>query len=647
MPGLNLDYVDPAFSPVDDLFRHVNGGWLATAEIAADRSSAGASVELSDNAEAHVREIIESLSVDVTTESGKVAALYRCFLDEASAEELGVAGLQPILQRIDAIDDTAALAEYLGWALRHGLPGLVDLDQEADPGEPSHSILFSSQDGLGLPDEAYYRDDEHAEIRQAYREHLRRMFELAGRSDAQQQADWTFELETKIAFHHWDRVRARDLRQAYNPMAWDEFTATAPGFDWDAFLAAAQIPAAKAAKLVITQPSFMTGAADLVATAPMEHWRAWARWKAIAGLARLLSSDFVEATFDFYGRTLQGTQELRPRWKRAVSFAEDAMGEAVGKLYVERHFPPEAKQAMDKLVANLLAAYHDSISALDWMTDETRAEALAKLAKFTPKIGYPDKWKDYSALSVSPDDLVGNALAVSAFHFDDAIGKVGKPVDPLEWQMYPQTVNAYYHPLRNEIVFPAAILQPPFFNLAADDAVNYGGIGAIIGHEIGHGFDDQGSTCDGDGRLRDWWTEADRAAFEERTGALVAQYDVLSPDGADGLTVNGKLTIGENIGDLGGIDIAYRAWLLAGGDPDGEAIDGLTPAQRFFFGWASSWRSKRRPELTKQLLAVDPHSPDEFRCNQIVRNLTAFHAAFGVTPGDGLWLDADQRVKIW
>ncbi|MEZ5088163.1 MAG: M13-type metalloendopeptidase, partial [Tessaracoccus sp.] len=342
-----------------------------------------------------------------------------------------------------------------------------------------------------------------------------------------------------------------------------------------------------------------------------------------------------------------GVEEQRPRWKRGIAFVEGVMGEAIGKIYVERHFQPEAKIAMDILVANLLKAYENSIQKLSWMSEATRAEALDKLSKFRPKIGYPEQWRSFDDLTVTPGDLVASVLASNSFDADYSLSKVGGPVDPNEWLMYPQTVNAYYHPLRNEIVFPAAILQPPFFNPDADDAVNYGGIGSVIGHEIGHGFDDKGSTCDGDGRLRDWWTEEDREAFEELTAGLVKQFEVLSPEGTDGQKVNGELTLGENIGDLGGLSIAYEAWLLAGGDPDGEPIDGLTPAQRFFYGWAQVWRTKRRPENAKMLLAVDPHSPAEFRCNQIVRNLDAFHAAFGTENGDGLWLPEEERIVIW
>ena len=639
---------DPSVRPQDDLFRHVNGTWLATAKIDPDKSSAGGFMDLRDAAEQDVLDIIESLPASAPdTDEGRIGALYRSFMDEDRIEALGATPLHPVFNAIAAIDSPSALARHLGWSLRHGLSPLVALYEESDPGDPERYAAFTSQAGLGLPDETYYRLDEHAEIREQYLAHLRRVFELAGFFDAEEQAQAVLALETQIAAHHWDRVRLRDLRAMYNPTSLADLRAASPDFDWDAYLEGAEIPADILGDLIVAQPSFIEGVAPLLASAPLDTWRSWARWKAISGLSGYLSSDFVDARFDFYERILSGNEEQRPRWKRGVALVEGVLGEAVGRLYVAEHFQPEKKAAMDELVGNLLAAYRVSIEKLDWMTDETRAEALHKLEKFTPKIGYPVKWRDYSALTLSEDDLIANVLAANSFELDYTIGRIGKGVDKDEWQMFPQTVNAYYHPLRNEIVFPAAILQPPFFNAAADDAVNYAAIGAVIGHEIGHGFDDKGSTCDGDGRLRDWWQPAVREAFEALAEKLVAQYDGLVPEGVDSGSVNGKLTVGENIGDLGGLDIAYKAWLLAGGDPDGEPIDGLTPAQRFFVGWAQAWRGKRRPEAMKVLLATDPHSPNEFRCNQIVRNLEPFYTAFGVSEGDALWLAPEERVAIW
>lgn len=646
--ALDFSHRNTDVRPQDDLYRHVNGGWLDTVVIDADKTSAGAFIDLRDQAERDVRQIVESLSGDeAATEPGKIATLYRDFMDAEKIEALGAAPLAPVLERIEAIDGTEALSRHLGWSLRHGISSLIGFGEEADPGDPTRYVLFAGQGGLGLPDEEYYRLDEHAEIREAYLAYLTRTFALIGSADAAGEAATVLALETKIASHHWDKVKCRDLRAGYNPMSYDELAASAPGLDWEAYRTGGALPEEKVATVVVGQPSFATGAAGLLASEPLEAWKSWARAKAVSALGGYLSSDFVTNRFDFYEKTLGGVEEQRPRWKRGVGFVEGVMGEAIGKVYVERHFKPEAKVAMDTLVGNLLKAYANSIRTLPWMSEATRAEALDKLSKFRPKIGYPAQWRSFDDLAVVPGDLVASVLASNSFDADYSLNKVGGPVDPDEWLMFPQTVNAYYHPLRNEIVFPAAILQPPFFNPDADDAVNYGGIGSVIGHEIGHGFDDKGSTCDGDGRLRDWWTEEDRAAFEELTAGLVKQFETLSPEGADGQRVNGELTLGENIGDLGGLGIAYDAWLLAGGNPEGEPFEGLTPAQRFFHGWAQVWRTKRRPENAKMLLAVDPHSPAEFRCNQIVRNLEAYHAAFGTQDGDALWLPEQERITIW
>ncbi len=461
------------------------------------------------------------------------------------------------------------------------------------------------------------------------------------------QARRIFDLETRVAACHWDKVRTRDMVQMYFPQTWEEFTALSPDLAWDDFLAGAELPEAAVAEVINCQRTFLPDAAALVTADSLDDWRAWERWQIVDALAPYLPEALVEQNFSFYGRTLQGIPVLRERWKRGVSLVEGVLGEAVGRIYVAEHFPPATKARAEELVANLLEAYHQSISKLDWMTDATRAEALKKLSKFRAKIGYPNRWRDYSALEVTSDDLLGNVLRAESFAFDYMIHQLSGPIDPEEWLMYPQTVNAYYHPLRNEIVFPAAILQPPFFSADADDAVNYGGIGAVIGHEIGHGFDDQGSTCDGDGRLRNWWTDEDREAFEKRTQSLVDQYNRLSPAEVPDVHVNGKLTLGENIGDLGGLQVAYQAWRLAVGDTDPEPVDGIPANQRLFFGWAQTWRTILRPQAQKERLATDPHSPDEIRCNQTVRNINEFHDAFGTTPGDALWLEPSERVRIW
>ena len=655
-PALNLVDFDPATPVVDDLFRHANGHWLATAPIPEDRPRWGAFDRLVEESEQAVHEIIDGLPVggnpagnDVADEPAKIAALYNCFMDEARADALGAAPLQPIFERIDAISDTADLARYWGWAARHGVGGVFDISRDADPGDPARYVIFFGQSGLGLPDEEYYRLDQHAGIRTAYLAHIEKTLALAGLPDAAAQAQAVFDLETAIAACHWDKVRLRDLVEMYHLQNWADFAAETPQLHLDELREAAHLAPAAVAEVVNAQRSFPADLARLVTDDALPAWRSWARWQAAHALSPYLGADLVDERFDFYGRILQGVPVNRERWKRGVALAEGVMGEAIGKLYVADHFPPEAKAAADELVANLLEAYRRSIKELDWMGETTKAEALKKLFGFRPKIGYPSRWRDYSQLQVS-DDLVANVMRAATFEFDYLMGQAGGPVDKEEWEMFPQTVNAYYHPLRNEIVFPAAILQPPFFNPAADDAVNYGGIGAVIGHEIGHGFDDQGSATDAEGKLRNWWTDADRAAFEQRTAGLVAQYNALSPAAAPEVHINGELTLGENIGDLGGLSIAYLAWTIAraaAGDLSDEPVDDYTPAQRFFLSWAAVWQGKARPEMARQLAVIDPHSPAEHRCDQVAKNVPAFHEAFGVKPGDGMWLPPEQRVKIW
>jgi putative endopeptidase len=633
----------------DDLYRAVNGEWLATAEIPADRARSGAFLDLVDGAEIAVRAIVEQARLaEPGTEARKVGDLYTSFMDEERVEALGAAPLAEPLGLVDAADSIATVLAVLGTLERRGGGSLFRLFVDNDPGDPSRYLVFFEQGGLGLPDERYYREEDFASHRAAYRTFLATIFGLAGLDDVEARADRVLALETEIAATHWDAVATRDVQATYNPTSWTDLVAGAGegGALLDAWAAGLSAPIGALDTVVVREPSFVSGVLALLVPERLEAWRDWLAARVIRPLAPYLSSDFVEAQFAFTGTALTGAQELRARWKRGVALTEGAMGEAVGRLYVDEHFPPIAKVRMDVLVANLVAAYRDSIASLDWMSDETRARALEKLGKFTPKIGYPGVWRDYTRLEVSADDLVGNVRASSAFEFDRELGKIGRPVDRDEWFMTPQTVNAYYNPGMNEIVFPAAILQPPFFSPDRDDALNYGGIGAVIGHEIGHGFDDQGSQFDGDGRLHDWWTAADRAAFEERTKALIAQYDALVPEG---LTdhVNGALTIGENIGDLGGLTIAWKAYVLSLQGEEPPVIDGLTGAQRFFLSWAAVWREKRREAEAKRLLTIDPHSPPEFRCNQIVKNLDEFAAAFDLTETDALWLDPTKRVTIW
>lgn len=647
-PVLDLAAIDPQVRAQDDLFRHVNGGWLATAEIPADQSWTGSFIKLRDAAEEAVKDIITGLQTsDQESEEGKIAGLYASFMDTEAVEAAGAEPIQPLLAEVNAVTNADEIVALLGRFARIGVSGLFDFDADSDPGNPQRMIMFTGQSGLGLPDESFYSDEKYAEIRTKYSDYLIKILALAGIEDADNQAARVLDLETAIAAHHWDRVRNRDMQATYNLMTLDDLDESAPGLQIRAFLAAAEIDASAFAEVVVQQPSFLTGAAELITAERLEDWKSWARFKIVNSFAPYLSGEFVDTRFAFYGTVLNGIPSLKERWKRGVELVQGALGEAVGKIYVDRHFPPAAKERMDELVANLIAAYRESISELDWMTDETREKALDKLSKFRPKIGFPVKWRDYSALEIKPGDLIGNVIRAHQYELNRTLGQVGKPVDRDEWFMTPQTVNAYYHPLRNEIVFPAAILQPPFFNAEADDAVNYGGIGAVIGHEIGHGFDDQGSTCDGDGRLINWWTDEDRAAFEERTKSLIGQYDALEPHNTPGHHVNGALTIGENIGDLGGLSIAYRAYRIALGGQEPEPIDGLTGDQRLFYSYAAIWREKSRPEATIQRLATDPHAPSEFRCNQIVRNVPAFYDAFGVAENDNLWLSPELRVKIW
>lgn len=646
---MQLDHIDNEVKASQDLFRHANGKWLDSAEIPEDKGGWGAFQKLSEDSEKAVKEIVTGITPDddPTTERSKIANLYASFMDTDRIEAVGVEPIVELAKKADEITSISKLSGFLGYAARYDLGGLFGIGNDSDPGNPNRYLIFVGQGGIGLPDEEYYRLDEHGDTVANYRRHIERMFELVGYEDADEQADLVVDLETRIAAHHWDKVRTRDMVEMYHLQTWDEFTATCPAFDWDAFLKEAELPKEAVAEVVNCQRTFLPDVSELLTDVYLPAWRAWARWGVIDSLAGVGPQDLVEQNFEFYSKQLQGIPQLRERWKRGISLVESVLGEAIGKIYVAEHFPAATKARAQELVDNLIKAYHSSISKLDWMTEATRSEALDKLSKFHAKIGYPDKWRDYSALQISPDDLIGNVQASSSFEFDYMIEQLSKPVDPDEWMMYPQTVNAYYHPLRNEIVFPAAILQPPFFNAEADDAVNYGGIGAVIGHEIGHGFDDEGSTCDGDGRLRNWWSDEDRKAFEERTASLVAQYNELSPAAAPEVKVNGELTLGENIGDLGGLAIAYKAWQIACGGTEPEPIGGLTGAQRLFMSWAQVWCGKSRPERARQLIAIDPHSPAEIRCNQVVRNLDAFHEAFNVKPSDPMWLAPQQRVNIW
>jgi putative endopeptidase len=644
--GIPIDELDPGIRPQDDLYRHVNGRWIARTEIPADRSRESAFRILAGEAEDAVREIVAAaVSAPEGSEERKFGDVYASFMDADRAERLGSAPISETLATARAVSTIPELLDTLGGLAGLGIGGLYRLFVDTDPGDPERYLVFFEQGVISLPDESYYREERFAGVRDAFAGHVRRMFELAGLPDADGAGRRVVALETAVAGYHWDGVANRDREKTYNLFTWDGVVAQGP--DLRGWLAALDPPAGAFDEVVLRQPSFSAGLASLLTDEHVPAWRDWLCWRVIHSAAGYLSEAFAGEDFDFYGRVLSGTPQLRERWKRGISLAESAMGQAVGRAYVGRHFPPGVRERMDVLVANLLEAYRQSIAALDWMGADTRQRALDKLAKFTPKIGYPDKWRDYSGLETDPADLMGNVRAARAFEFRRQLDKIGKPVDRDEWLMTPQTVNAYYNSGMNEIVFPAAILQDPFFDPDRDDAANYGGIGAIIGHEIGHGFDDQGSKYDGDGRLTDWWTASDRQAFEARTRSLIGQYDALAPKQAPDQHVNGALTIGENIGDLGGVGIAWQAYQMSLRGEEAPVIDGLTGGQRFFMSWARTWPQKVRDAEVLRLLAIDKHSPGEFRCNQVVRNLDEFYDAFEVGAADELWLEPAARVRIW
>jgi putative endopeptidase len=643
-PGMDL-----AVRPQDDLFGHVNGTWLATAEIPSDRSSWGPFVELADEAEARVRTIIEEFGAsggEPGSNAQKIGDLYASFMDEEAVEARGGTPIQGRLQAAYSLASVADLPRFVGELERAGGGGLFGSYVDTDERNSDRYLVNITQGGLGLPDESYYRDDKFADIRSAYVVYLGRMFELAGAAEPAGEAQRVMEVETRLAAGHWERSETRDVIKGYNLTSREDLVASTPSFDWASYAEGVGAGEQVFAEVNVRQPSYLTHLSAALAEVPMEHWRSWVAIRVIRSAAPYLSKDFVETNFDFYGRTLAGTPELRARWKRGVAFVEGGVGEAVGEEYVARHFPPTSKALMDDLVANLLKAYRVSIEALDWMGDETKQRAYQKLDTFMPKIAYPEKFRDYSALQVSRDDLLGNAAAAAAFETDRQLNKIGSPVDREEWHMLPQTVNAYYNPGMNEIVFPAGILQKPFFDPEADPAENYGGIGAVIGHEICHGFDDQGSEFDERGNLNEWWTEYDKSAFKERSAKLAEQYDGFSPRNLPGEHVNGSLTVGENIGDLGGLTIALKAYRISLDGQQAPVVDGLTGDRRLFYNWSYVWRTKRRRELEQQYLTIDPHSPPEFRAN-IVRNLDEFHEAFETESGDGLWLDPEDRVRIW
>ena len=686
--GLDTAAFSSVIKPSDDLFRFVNGPWIDTYRLPDDKARYGSFDKLAEDAESQIRDILE----DEDCPAAKSQALYRSFMDTDAIEAAGATPIRPALDAIDHAADTAALTRTIGALKPIDMgPDVFDIAVFGDPKNPDTNVVHLEQSGIGLPDEAYYREDHYAPIREAYVDMVAKQLRLAGYGDEETtraQADRFLDVETRIAANHWDNVATRDSQKTYNPTDFVTLSDELAHFNIAAWADAWQgaydaTPAAKTQPVDLTaalqhtivhEPSFLKGFDAFWNNADLDDLKLWARVHVIIGTASLLSHDYDVANFDFYGKVLSGTTQQRDRWRRGVSLVNGVCGEDVGREYVKRHFPESSKQRMGQLVDNLIDAYRVSITNSDWLGEETKAKALEKLSKFTPMIGYTERWRDYTAFDVHADaGLVANMQAAALYEWGFQLSKAGKPVDKGEWLMNPQTVNAYYEPSMNVIVFPAAILQPPFFNPDAEDAANYGGIGAVIGHEIGHGFDDQGAQYDGDGVLNDWWTTDDKANFEKRTKALIEQYNAFVPtqlaekyadEPNKAPHVNGALTIGENIGDLGGVNIALKAYAFAldeaaGRDKDGSAkaieeslsaapvMDGWTGLQRFFLSYASIWRSKNRDELAEKYLQIDPHSPAECRTNGIVRNVDLFYRAFDVTPDSAMWLDPDKRVRIW
>ena len=645
--GIDSSAMDRTVRPQDDLFRYVNGSWLASTPFPAEYSSAGIGIMLFEKSQEDVHAILlEATGAGdaATPAMRRLGDMYTSFIDEKTVDERGISPLAPLFAEIAAIDGPQALVRFFGRAQGLGIEVPLGTYVYPDARNSTHNVAYLSQSGLGMPNRDYFLKDEdtYVEFRRKYVDYLAKLLTLAGEQGGEERAAKILELETGLAREQWTPVQNRDPIATYNRHSLESAAVLAPAVDWRAFHAASGLPPGD---FIIRQPSYATALGSQLGSADLAVWKDYLKVRTIGAYARLLPAAFVEASFDFNSRTLRGTETLRPRWKRAVQEVDGAMGEAIGAEYVARHFPPEAKQRMLQLVHNLLAAFDRGIDALDWMSAPTRSEAHVKLAKIRVKIAYPDKWRDYNGLEIRRDDLLGNVIRANQFEWNWQAARAGQPKDPDEWFMTPQTVNAYYLPTNNEIVFPAAFLQPPLFNMQADDAVNYGAIGATIGHEISHGFDDRGRQYDGDGNLRDWWTPEDNEKFKQRAGGLVQQYSSFAA--LPGLNVNGELTLGENIGDLSGAAVAYGAYRQSLEGAEAPVIDGYTGAQRFFLGYAQAWRGKWREGLMREVVLSDPHSPNEFRANGVVANMDEFYEAFGVREGDRLWRPAAERVRIW
>jgi predicted metalloendopeptidase len=648
--GIATQYIESSVRPQDDFFEYLNGKWLKTVEIPADKSSWGSFMELRENTLPQLRGIIEkvaSKNAAKGTNEQRIGDFYASFMDEARLEQLGATPLKSELDRIAALKDKSELPALLAHLGKIGVGVPFDFGIHQDNKDSTKYVADIGQGGLGMPDRDYYLkadDKKLADTKAKYQQHVEKMLTMAGDKNAAADAKAIVDFETEIAKVQWTKVELRDPIKAYNKVNLTEMDKVAPGFDWKTWLDATGL-SGKATYVIVGQPTYLKAFVDVANKTSIDTWKAYLSLHLIESYGSYLSKNFVDERFDFYGRTLSGVKEMEPRWKRGVGAVERAQGEALGSLYVAQYFPPERKARMEALVKNLLAAYKESINHLDWMSPATKKEAQAKLAKFTPKIGYPNKWKDYSKLVVSRDDLVGNVMRSRVVEADREINKLGKPIDREEWGMTPQTINAYYNPEMNEIVFPAAILQPPFFDANADDAVNYGGIGAVIGHEISHGFDDQGAQYDGNGNLRDWWTASDHKNFKAKTTALVNQYNAFEP--IPGYHVNGELTLGENIADNSGLAIAYKAYHISLKGKKAPVIGGMTGDQRLYAGWAQVWRSKMREQQQIVQVKTDPHSPGQFRANGTLRNQPGFYEAFGVKQGDKMYLAPQDRVIIW
>ena len=647
--GIDMANMDTSVRPQDDFFRYVNGTWLDTTEIPADQTNTGVFLDLRDKAREDVKAIIEDVSSKTDLEPGsdeqKVADLYNSFMNTERIDELGISSLDEELALIGAIADKDQLSAYFARSGINGGGGPFNIYIWVDAKDSTRYVTYMWQSGLGLPDRDYYfkEDERSVELREAYIAHVEKMFEVAGFDNPAGSAERMMALETELAEYHWTTVENRDSEARYNLFAFDELGTLGDGVNWPLYLAEAGIASEK--DIIINQPSFVEGFNKIFDATSLDDWKTYLRWNLLNNYASYLDSSLDDQNFDFYGRTLEGQKEQRPRWKRGVDVVSGSLGEVIGKVYVKRYFPPEAKARMVELVGNLSAAYGEAISELDWMGPETKAAAQVKLEKFIPKIGYPDRWEDYSTLDIVEGDLVGNVMRANRFGFELFRGRLGGPVQKWIWVMSPQTVNAGYVPTQNEVIFPAAILQPPFFNMAADDAVNYGAIGAVIGHEMGHGFDDQGSKYDGEGNLENWWTDEDREKFTERTQTLIDQFAKFEV--FDDLNVNGELTLGENIGDLAGLTISYRAYQISLNGKEAPVLDGMTGDQRFFMGIGQVWRYKATDEAQRNRVMTDPHSPPRFRVNGTLPNMPEFVAAFNVQEGDDMYLPPEDRVKIW